>query len=233
MGKLNENRDVLRDFFKRWPKFYYFVAVVLGPLMFCGLSAEKFIKKYRRPGRILNIGSGPKRLGEGIINVDIHPYPGVNVIADASLLPQEDDSVACVISDNVLEHIADPNMAVREMRRVLEPGGIAYISMPFIYPFHNSPGDFQRWTHRGIRELMKEFEIVELGVRAGPFSALTVTLCYLFATIFSFGSEKLYWILLNIFMAVLFPIKLPDVIFNHWPGAINMAAAIYCVARKK
>jgi hypothetical protein len=40
--------------------------------------------------------------------------------------------------------------------------------------------------------MLKQFEIIYLGVRAGPFSALTVYACYFFATLFSFGSLRLY-----------------------------------------
>jgi len=225
--------DILRSFFKRWPVFYYFVAVIFGPLMFGGLSPQKFLKKYHRSGKTLNIGSGPKKLGPGITNVDIYPYQGVDIVADASSIPVPTDSVARIISDNVLEHIINPKLAVAEMHRILLPGGLAYVCIPYMYPFHASPNDFQRWTHAGMRELMKGFEILEMGVRAGPFSTITVMLCYLCATIFAFGSERLYWILVNIFMVTFFPIKLLDLIFNRWPFAKNMAAVLYCVVEKQ
>ncbi len=228
-----KNEDNLRNFFKRWPAFYYFIAVVFGPLMFGGLSAKRFLKKYYQPGRILNIGSGPLRLGPDIINVDVYPYEGVDIVADALSIPVVDSSISLIISDNVMEHVDDPNAAVKEIHRILTPSGVAYICIPFMYPFHPSPSDFQRFTKEGILELMKDFEILEIGVRAGPFSALTTILCYLCATIFSFGSEQLYLFLVNLFMLFLWPIKLFDIIFNHWPRAINMAAILYCVARKK
>lgn len=229
----SENTDILRNFFKRWPKFYYFVGIVFGPMMFCGLNPQKFLSKYLKAGKTFNIGSGPRKLGPDITNVDIYPYKGVDVVADALSIPVPDGSVSRIVSDNVLEHITDPESAVAEMYRILAPGGYVYVCTPFLYPFHNSPSDFQRWTKEGMCKLMKDFEILEIGVRAGPFSALDVTLCYLGATIFSFGHEKLYWLLVNLFMLVLWPVKLLDIIFNHWPGAINMAAVLYCVARKK
>ena len=234
--KLNpevENTDILRNYFKRWPLFYYFIGIVFGPLMFGGLSPKQFLRKYYVAGKILNIGSGPRILGPDIINVDMYPYRGVDIVADVSTIPVADGSIARIISDNVLEHIADPRSAVSEMYRILLRGGYAYICTPYMYPFHTSPNDFQRWTREGLRELMKDFEVIEIGLRAGPFSALTVTLCYLCATIFSFGIKKLYYFLVNLFMLVFWPIKLIDVIFNHWPNAINMASVIYCVAKKK
>jgi len=225
--------DILRNYFKRWPNFYYFVATVFGPLMFTGLSPKKFLKTYQIEGQILNIGSGPKRLGSNVKNVDIHPYKGVDIVADALSVPVLSGSISGIISDNVLEHIIDPKAAVAEMYRILSPGGYVYICTPFLYPFHNSPNDFQRWTKEGLKELMKDFEIIKIGLRAGPFSTLDVTLCYLAATIFSFGSKKLYLFLVNLFMLVFWPIKLFDFIFNYWPNAINMASVLYCVARKK
>jgi SAM-dependent methyltransferase len=227
------NSDILRSFFKRYPKFYYFVGIVFGPMMFCGLSPKKFLTKYCQSGETLNIGSGPRIFGPNVVNVDIHPYGGVDIVADAVSIPVADGSFSGIISDNVFEHLADPGLAVAEMYRILSMGGYAYVCTPFLYPFHSSPNDFQRWTNEGMRELMKDFEIIEIGLRAGPFSTLTVTLCYLFATILSFGSHRLYWLLVNLFMLIFWPIKLFDIVFNYWPGAINMAAVIYCVVKKK
>ena len=167
------------------------------------------------------------------MNVDIHPYQGVEIVADGSHVPLVDGSVARIISDNVLEHVKEPAEAVAEMYRLLEAGGIIYVATPFFYPYHSSPSDFSRWTIQGYKELFVDFEMLESGVRAGPFSAMTVGLNHLFATIFSFGSVWLYSLLLNLIMFVTFPIKLPDVIFNHWPYAETMAAQLYCVVRKK
>lgn len=230
----NKNgEDNLRNFFKRWPVFYYFIATIFGPLMFSGLSAKKFLKNYHQSGKVLNIGSGPLQLGTDVINIDVYPHKGVDIVADALSIPVADNSISRIVSDNVLEHIADPRAAIKEMYRILAPGGIVYVCIPFLYPFHPSPSDFQRFTKEGIMELMKDFEVLEIGIRAGPFSALTVNLCYLFATIFSFGLEQLYLFLVNALFFVLWPIKLLDIIFNHWPRAINMAAVLYCVARKK
>jgi SAM-dependent methyltransferase len=223
----------IREFFKRWPKFYFFVAIVFGPMMFCGLSAKKFLAKYPRGGRTLNIGSGPRIIGSEVENVDIHPYPGVSIIADATHLPLESNSISRIISDNVLEHVKNPQAAVAEMHRLLEAGGLAYIATPFLYPFHSSPSDYQRWSAEGLRELFAEFEVVELGVRAGPFSALTAYLCHMVGFIFSFGSAGLNSLLTNLSMFVLFPIKLLDLVFNYWPGAHTVAAVLYCVVRKK
>jgi len=224
----------IRSFFKRWPRFYFFIATVFGPVLFVGLGSEAFLKKYPTSGRILNLGSGPRILKHpNVTNVDIHPYKGVSIVADIKSVPLEGGSASRIISDNVLEHVPDPQKAVAEMHRLLEKDGLAYIATPFLYPYHSSPYDYQRWTKQGLIELFRDFDVVEIGVRSGPFSALEVYLCHLLGVLFSFGSVRLNSLITNAAMFVLFPIKLLDFVFSYVPQADTMASVLYCVVRKK
>ena len=227
--------DHLRDFFKQWPGFYYFVATFFGPIFFSGLSPKNFLRRYAQEddGPILNIGSGPRILVPAVINVDIFPYKGVSLVADIAHLPLADESVSSIVCDNILEHVGNPADVAAEIQRVLKPCGAVYICAPFMYPFHSSPSDYTRWTLLGLSQLFDRSEVVESGVRAGVFSALNVYCCYLFAFLFSFGNRRLYWILVNVSMFFFFPIKLLDAIFCHFSFAKNMAAVVYCVLRKK
>lgn len=230
---MSEGFDV-RNFFKRWPQFYYFIATVFGPVFFCGLSAKKFLQRYPSTGLTLNLGSGPRTFkGNNIINVDMHPYPEVTIVADVNNIPKPDASISRIILDNVLEHVSNPTITAKEIHRLLEVGGTAYISTPFLYPFHSSPSDYQRWTDVGLRELFKDFEMLEIGTRAGPFSALNTWAVHMIGFIFSFGSPTLNSLFTNLSMFILFPLKLPDVLFNHWPNSRSMAAVLYCVIKKK
>jgi len=201
--------------------------------MYGGLSINTFLKQYPTKGKILNIGSGPRIINSDIINVDIYKYVGVKIIIDGETVPLESGTVSRIISETVLEHVSNPHGAVKEMHRLLSPGGYTYVTTPFLYPFHSSPSDYQRWTKEGLIQLFHEFEVIEIGVRAGPFSSLTVFINHLFAVIFSFGSVRAYDLILNFVMFLTFPVKLLDLIFNHWPQADTMAAVLYCVVRKK
>lgn len=222
----------IRSFFRRWPRFYHFVANVFGPLSFLGMGPRGFLKKFPRTGRCLNLGAGVQYFGPEVENVDVAPAPEVHIVADIRRVPLPDGSVARIICNNVLEHVVDPRAAVQEIFRLLEPGGLAYISTPFLYPFHAAPNDYQRWTSAGFRVLFSDFEMVKLGTRAGPFSALNVWLCYTFATLLCFGSERLFWLLMNASIFLFFPVKLLDVFCMLIPQSIHSASIIYGVVRK-
>lgn len=232
-GSYDKQSNGLRDFFKRWPRFYYTIVILFGPVFFMGLSPKKFLKKYCSESPVFNLGSGPRIISPEVINVDLFPYEGVSIVADIGNLPLSDASSAGIICADVFEHVSDPERVVQELFRVLKPQACAYISVPFMYPFHASPHDFNRWTEPGLDRLLSGFAIVKKGVRSGPFSTLTVNLCYLVATLFSFGNKSLYWLLVNMATFIFFPIKYLDSIFGHLPFAINMAAEVYYVIQKK
>jgi SAM-dependent methyltransferase len=231
----NEQRVAtgLKEFFKKSPRFYYFVYDYLGPLYFGGLSANDFLKKYSVGEKCFNLGSGTRVISKKIINIDSTQYPNVDIVADITKLPLVDGEASAVVCEEVLEHVQKPEVAVKEIERILSKGGYAYITVPFLYPYHASPDDYTRWSHVGFRELLSSFEVVELDVRSGPFSVFTVNACYFFATLFSFGNKHVYWMLVYAFTFLFFPIKFLDVIGNRLPQSINMAALLYCVVRKK
>jgi SAM-dependent methyltransferase len=73
------------------------------------------------------------------------------VISPAGHLPLADGSVDCVLSSQVLEHVADPRAYLAEARRVLRPNGRLLISTHGHWPYHPDPGDYWRWTLDGLR----------------------------------------------------------------------------------
>lgn len=234
MDTQNTNgRDILREFFKQWPAFYYFIAKVFGPVWFTGLSPVHFLKKYQQEGTKINLGSGPRKIREDVVNVDGTEYEGVDIVADITSLPIESNSVSMIICDNVLEHVLDPKKAVAEIHRILKRGGVAYISTPFLYPYHSSPNDYHRWTDQGLGVLFSDFAMREMGVRSGIMSGFSIMLSYTFARIFSFGSDSMHWFLVNIALFIFFPIKLLDIAFNLLPGGLKTASVLYCVIEKK
>jgi len=74
-----------------------------------------------------------------------------DIYGDAQSLPLRDGSVDHALLLDVLEHLPDPERCLVELHRVVKPGGSLTIQVPFIYPLHDAPLDFHRWTRYGLR----------------------------------------------------------------------------------
>jgi SAM-dependent methyltransferase len=79
-----------------------------------------------------------------------------NIIADAHALPFNTNVFDTVILMEVAEHLKSPIKALHEAIRVLKTDGNILVTVPFMYPIHDSPYDFQRWTIHGIENLALE-----------------------------------------------------------------------------
>lgn len=73
-----------------------------------------------------------------------------DVFADASSLPLADESVDTVVILEVMEHLRKPREALQEITRVLRPQGRLLLTIPFLYPVHDAPYDYQRLTIHGL-----------------------------------------------------------------------------------
>ena len=71
-----------------------------------------------------------------------------------------------IYSNNVFEHFERPWIAAQNLTQFLKPGGIVVTIVPFSQRYHESPGDYFRYTHKGLEALFKaagEFEVLESG----------------------------------------------------------------------
>ena len=87
-------------------------------------------------------------------------------------MPFADNSVDAIICVSVLEHVENPIQAMREIYRVLNPGGYIYLYVPFLYYYHAEKSyyrDYWRFTEDAIRLLFKPFASVETCTMRGAF----------------------------------------------------------------
>ena len=105
-----------------------------------------------------------------LVNVNVEAFDNVDLVADAHKLPYADSSVVAIQCEAVLEHLGEPFQAVREMFRVLRPGGEVYCITPFLQAFHGYPNHFFNPTLEGHRQIFRMcgFELLESGVCVGP-----------------------------------------------------------------
>ena len=124
----------------------------------------------------------------------------INVFEDgqiAARLPYEDASLDVVLAAEIIEHIVDTQGFLAEIRRVLRPGGVVFLSTPNVLwwkyrldllagryldvldyrlRFGTDFGHVRAFTPALLRELVEEAGFVEIrlaGKRLGPISSLT------------------------------------------------------------
>lgn len=78
-------------------------------------------------------------------------YPAFDICAP-SVAASEADLVIC---EQVLEHVRDPYLAVRNLCRLVRPGGGVLVSTPFLVRIHDHPEDHWRFTPSGMRLLLE------------------------------------------------------------------------------
>ena len=102
--------------------------------------------------------------GARLVCVDIAGGPGVDLVADAHDMPMvADGTVDCVVTISTLEHVRYPGKVIDEIFRILKPGGILYVNVPFVFPFHADPDDFYRFSMKGLEILCEKFERLDGG----------------------------------------------------------------------
>lgn len=97
---------------------------------------------------------------------------------DGSNLPFDTDSVDGVISTQVLEHVPNARLLIKEMSRIVKPNGRMILSIPFVWQEHEIPFDYSRFSSFGITELLTNagFEIEEIVKDSGSIETIAILL---------------------------------------------------------
>lgn len=130
-------------------------------------------------GKLLDAGCGEKPyslLYDGLVNesvgcdveICIHDQKYVDVFASVDNLPFSDKEFDTVLCTNVLEHVSNMEKGVSELSRCLKKEGRMILITPFLYPTHEAPYDFYRYTIYGLKHQMEKnkmkiIKIVPLG----------------------------------------------------------------------
>lgn len=162
-SKYNRIQDVGRWYINR------FVAQVAENLVSGAsvLDAGAGEGAYRRFFEHCNYRSVDLAVGEELWN-----YAHLDYVAPLHDLPIEDNFFDAVLCTQVLEHLEWPRESVREMFRVLKPGGTLYMTVPMAHCEHQQPYDFFRYTSFGIQSICKDagFRNVDIEPFGGNFA---------------------------------------------------------------
>jgi SAM-dependent methyltransferase len=134
-------------------------------------------------GTLLDLGCGSMPYAalieeriSGYVSTDMRPnqqFPPM-VCSDSLHLPFKDGSFDSILCTQVIEHVRNPFMLMSEIGRVLRTGGCLVMTMPALWPLHEEPYDYFRYTKYGLIELatVNNLEVVKVAERGGGILAI-------------------------------------------------------------
>lgn len=132
-----------------------------------------------------------------------------DIYANASKIPLKDKSIDTIIMFMVLEHLHDPEKALKEIKRITKKNGAIVVSTVQLYPIHDAPYDYLRFTKYGLKELFERsgLKIIKIKSQGNFWSFWGLSLnVFLFQTILSLINKKdkkfLAFILLPLFYCI-------------------------------
>ena len=127
-------------------------------------------------GRVVDLGCGSapykvdiRTVADEYIGVDwgngLHDQSNVDVFADLTKpLPFLDEFADMVLSFQVMEHLREPELFLRECRRILKHGGGVFLTVPFMWHVHEAPHDYYRYTRYGLKYLLKKTGFIDVNI---------------------------------------------------------------------
>jgi len=90
-----------------------------------------------------------------------------DVVADLNeLLPIESQVANTVVSLSVMEHLREPQTMLNEACRILKPGGVMVMQVPFMWWVHEAPYDFYRFTRYGLQYMFQKAGFTDVKIFA-------------------------------------------------------------------
>lgn len=134
-------------------------------------------------GNVLDVGCGNKPYlvffenkissytGCDVVQSDLEK---VDVICEATKLDFSNEKFDTVFSTQVIEHVQDPFLMLREIHRVLKADGNLIVSAPFSWELHEEPYDFFRYSKYGLKSMFEQagFTVVKIVPNGGKWAAI-------------------------------------------------------------
>jgi ubiquinone/menaquinone biosynthesis C-methylase UbiE len=173
--------------------------------------------------------------GDGIaLQKDTWDQSQLDIVSDITNIPEPDASFDAVMCIEVLEHLPDPISALRELTRLLKPGGTLILTAPFCSLTHFSPhfyytGYSRRFYEHWLGEL--GFEIEDMQFNGNYFEYLAQELRRLARVGEKYAGMTTTWLERNAINVVL---RLLDRLSQNYNGSEELLAyGLHIRARKK
>jgi SAM-dependent methyltransferase len=132
-------------------------------------------------GKLLDIGCGKMPYREYILeHSKVSDYFGLDIETaltyddgvqpdatwNGTTMPFKNESFECAFGTEVLEHCPEPEIVLKEVYRVLKPGGILFFTVPFLWNLHEVPHDEYRYTPFSLERHLKNSGFVDIDLKA-------------------------------------------------------------------
>ena len=130
-------------------------------------------------GKVLNIGSGGdigkllEKYSANVTSFDMDEARKPDIVGDICKHEFEEKFDVIVLSE-VLEHIPEPHKALENIHSTLKDGGKLIMTTPFIFPMHDKPHDYFRYTRYGLEFLLRDFRDVKIEEKNSWAEAINV-----------------------------------------------------------
>ena len=143
---------------------------------------ERVLNEIKLTDHVLDIGMAMRQKHQKIkaelletldVN-DFGEYPDIicDICSDINGLENRYDKIICIA---ILEHVYDPNNAIKNLRSMLKKNGIIYGYVPYLYHYHAPSNlkfqDYFRFSKDALAYLFKDFSEVELYPIRGRISS--------------------------------------------------------------
>ncbi len=158
----------LRALYRRQQFSPGWFGIFVNPFYFARAGLFDAMTEYapKLSGRLLDVGCGTKPY-RALFSVG--SYVGLDIDSDATRrrgiadhyydgikFPFENASFDSILCNEVLEHVFNPDEFIKEIVRVLRPGGTLLLTVPFVWDEHEQPYDYARYSSFGLRALLEK-----------------------------------------------------------------------------
>lgn len=172
-------------------------------------------------GKLLDVGCGKKPyrdlfgkceyLGLEIDTLENRSNKEADYFYDGSVFPFEKDAFDCVLTNQVFEHVFEPQLFLSEINRVLKNDGLLLLTVPFCWDEHEQPVDYGRYTSFGLKYVLEKngFQVLEYSKSSVGTDAIFQLICaYIYKLFegrgrFAFGMMLILTAPFNILSAIL------------------------------
>lgn len=145
---------------------------------------EHEFNQIARGATVLNIGAGgdfSKALLRHasaqqfqVVSLDIDKQRHPDIVGDICTHDFSGVEYDVVLMAETLEHVHAPHLALANVHKILKNGGRLILTTPFIFPIHDQPYDYYRYTRYGLEHLLRSFKLVSIKERNSWTEAIDV-----------------------------------------------------------